>query len=234
MTGALTDNPYEAPAVFPLPYDDSEANERLSIPFGQYRIKDGRLLISGDVQLPEICVRTGETVGLVSQTATVWFRSLAEDTVGFVVGGIVMIGFLFAAEISILLAVHAKIPYPVESVFTVASLCLLGATIGSRGFKTESRSLVKISYYESIEWQAARSQRIRRAWTTVVVIFVIATAAVWWWFDSPALLPAAICVAAFALQCKIVCAVRHRDGVFIVIGVPTEFLSGRHYPWCEL
>ena len=227
---AVPTNPFQAPTEYLL-LSRQECDEDVDdVPYGEYRIYNGRLLISGDVQLPHVCVRTGVVDDLLPRVATVRFASQCEAVVGLILALVTLIGGFFAVCLTAAAVSAMRWPYPAEILITAFLAFGFAAGWVLETLLRTGALPVTIRYFESASWRATRNRRNRIRLYILVGLAPVAFAYVWLWLDTPVVFPIALYVAGIAASARFVVAIRFRNCMFFINGIPVDFLQDSPFP----
>ena len=222
-------NPYESPG--PLAFiSEPETPDEASILPGEYRIKNGRIYIVGDVELPAVCIHSGATDNLVARQATVWFLSAAEELVQVLVGIAVSAGAAPFVFLSLWLAERSGFAHPLESVLAIAAFCLLAVAVATHRQERLFGMPVKITWFESSARQHTRI-RLRRWANVAIAALALAAFVVWRYYGNPILFPFTVIAVVLKIVIVLPLSTRQRNGTYLIQGLPTQFLQNRHACW---
>lgn len=218
------ENPFAAPRVEssrpPLP-EETE----VEIPPGEYRIgKHNTLLVSGDVQLPKVCLHTGSNENLVLRKLTVYHSPFLAGVLNFLV--CVVIGAISVPIFLLSLAASRHAGHPLGTEFILPALCVPFMFKCMNGLQPLISESFEIRYFEAQAWCEKRDRRRLFSWVVGIAIWLIVFCAVWLCFGSPILLPLTIIYGAMISAAVGPCIKKRKGEVFqLTSRLPLEHLQ---------
>lgn len=227
-TATVPFNPFQPPAVAPEIVKPSL--DDLEIPQGEYRIHNDRILISGDIEFPQICVRTGDTKTLIQQEATVYVTAPTGIVVAMFFGFLQLIGmlsiFLLTATIAMSFDDHAF-----EAIVTIFPLIFVLMGFPAARLAQLLKEPARICYCESATWRESRNRRNRIIYSIALGGLTIAFGYVWMKFEFPILLPyLLLLILAGVFPPKWIGVNRLNARLLRLNGIPADFLRDNPFP----
>lgn len=241
----LTADPYRPPHC--LAAAPTEAEPEVCLQPGEFQVRDGLLYVTGDTQLPQICLHTGDRADLVSEEIVVRFHP---PEVQLVVGSVYLITVLVFSPLlscTLLLATFAGQAAGLEFLPSAIIFALLVRFLYACDEWTSVP--IRLRTFVARVWRRRRKTRRSRWWWGIVIGLVVIQIVSWLSWRS--LIPLSLLILVIGCRCfrRIYRCRRQANGrqsaviesqngaaavesfpIYCVRGFPVEFL-GKQTRW---
>ncbi len=212
-------NPFTAPRELSL--DGAPPDDDVRVPAGEFRVRNQILLVSGDVQLPTICVSTGSTDDLIELDREYQhvsrFGKFVDTALGLVT---VPFGILIGA-FGLAIDNHNGVIMEATLLLPLAWLFLWGKVFAT--IREWASTPIRIQYFESANWQK-RSRQSARRWRLGLAAVVAVAGAVWYRETFSFVLPIVLSMIVCFAKLKFGGVLKFSKGVYHICGFPTEHI----------